>query len=108
MGVVATSAVPSSSNLQGGLAGLATTLIMGALTHAGYLAIVASALGLPEATLAVAATGVIGVLAKVAVTHISELKNADAILNSLQSIKITQEYPGETPSSTPNNLSNGS
>ena len=108
MAVVASPAVPSSSNIQGGIAGLATTLIVGALTHYGYLAIAASAVGLPEATLAVVAAGVIGTVANVAITHVAELKNADAILKSLQSIQITQEYPGATPSSTPNNLSNGS
>lgn len=109
MGAVATPAVPSSSNIKGGLAGLAATLAVGYLTHAGYLAIAASFLALPVPTVAVAITGIIGTLANVAITHISELKTADAILKSIQSIKVEYNYPEEKSNFTspPSTSSNG-
>ena len=96
MAVLATPTTPSSANLTGGIAGLVASLAVGALTHAGYLAIAAAAIGVPEATLVVVATGIVGMAANVAVTHVAELKNADNVIKALQSVK-TYSSPSDFP-----------
>ena len=90
----------SSSNVQGGIAGLAATFALSALTHAGYIALAAGVLGLPEATVAAAAAGIISIVVKVAVTHISELQSADEILKTLESVK-TYSAPSDFPLAPP-------
>jgi hypothetical protein len=112
MAYIATKEVPSTSNLQGGLAGLAATLAVGFLTHAGYIAIAAAAVGIPEASMAVVATGIIATIAKVAVSHIAELKEADGLIKSVQDLvpntySAPSDFPNPPPVVTPNNLNNG-
>ena len=113
MALIATPTSPSTTNLQGGLAGLATTLAMAYLTQAGYLGVAASALGLPVATAAVVATGIIGLVAKVVVSHIAELGEADRLIKAVEaSIPKTYSAPNDFPNApnetpTPNNLNRG-
>lgn len=100
MPVVATKIKPSNSNVQGGIAGLAASAIVGALSHAGYLAGAAAFVGFPEASIALVLTIIVGTIVNVGVTHISELKNADEIIKTLQSVKTYQEYPEENTNKT--------
>jgi hypothetical protein len=93
MALLATPAIPSNSNLQGGIAGLVASLAVGFLTHAGYVAVAAAAIGCPEATIAVVATGIIGMGANVLITHIAELKNMDEFVKQLQELKAVDSFP---------------
>ena len=108
MGTIATPAVPSTTNIIGGIAGLISTMAVGYLTSAGYLTIAATAIGVPQATLIVLVTGIIGAVANVAVTHVAELKEADDFIKSLQSIKTEASYPNDpVASTTTNNINKG-
>lgn len=108
MATVATNAVPSTTNLQGGLAGFASALVCGYLAHAGYFAIAAAAIGQPEVVIAALAAGIIGTVAKVAVSHVAELKEVDAFVVGLQSIKTEASYPNDPkPPSNVSNINNG-
>ena len=99
MASLPTTTNPSSSNLQGGLAGLAATLAIGYLTQAGYLATIAVTIGIPQATLAVVLTGIIGAIANVAITHIAELRNINNLVAEVQQLKSYQQYPNDPTSS---------
>ena len=106
MALIPTATTPSNSNLQGGLAGLVASMAVGFLSHAGYLAIAASAIGVPEATMVIVVTGVIGALANVAVTHVAELHSVDSLVKALPTTYA--EYPSEgAVPGTPNNLNQG-
>ena len=111
MAILASTFVPSNSNLQGGIAGIAATVAVGVLTNSGYLALAAAAIGCPEATVAVVATGIIGAAASVAVSHISELQSMDSLIKAMQSVK-TYSDPTDFPNPPPqkpssNNLTQG-
>ena len=96
-----------AGNLQGTLAGFVATIAVGAISHAGYLAIAASFLGVPEATLCVVAMAVIGGAANYAVTHYAGLKSYADLYAAIPTTY--QEYPSEkSTEGTPTNLSNGS
>ena len=109
---MATTFIPSGSNLQGGLAALITTLGVGYLTNAGYLGIAAAAIGLsgPQgvATMAAVSAGIIGAVVNVAITHVAELKKADDTIKAIQAVipNTYAQYPVDknTPAGTPNNL----
>ncbi len=106
MSAVATTTIPSSSNIVGGLAGIVAAVGVGLLTKAGYLALAATAVGVPEATMAVVATGVIGMAVNVGVTHIAELKNADDIVKEIQAnIPNTYSSPTDYPNAPNQNPS---
>lgn len=102
MAIIATAANPSTTNIQGGIAGFVSTLVCGYLAHAGYFAIAATAIGQPEVVVAALAAGLIGMVAKVAVTHIAELKEADAFLVAVESVKTEASYLNDArpPTST--------
>ena len=81
------------ANLAGTLAGVAATMAVGFLTHAGYLALAAAAIGVPEATMSVVAMAVIGGAVNFGVTHIATLKTIDNIYQAIPTIHTYAEYP---------------
>ena len=85
------------ANLAGTLAGVAATMAVGFLTHAGYLALAAAAIGVPEATMSVVAMAVIGGAVNFGVTHIATLKTIDNIYQAIPTIHTYAEYPGDAP-----------
>lgn len=114
MAIVATSVKPSSTNIKGGLAeglvGIVTTLAVGGLTKAGYVAVAASFLGVPEASIIAAAATLIGVLVNVGVTHIAELREADDFIKAFHAMLPTTyaEYPeGKRLGASITNLKSG-
>ena len=82
-------------NLSGTLAGVAATVAVGFLSNAGYLAIAATALGVPEATIGVVAMAVVGGAANYAVTHVAAIKTLNDLYAELP--KTYAEYPGDKP-----------
>ena len=75
----------AGGNLTGTLAGAVTTVGVGFLAKAGYLAVAATFLGLPEATVGVVAMTVMGGLVNYGVTHFAQIKNLNDFYNALPS-----------------------
>ena len=82
-------------NLSGTLAGVAATVAVGFLSHAGYLALAATATGLPVATLSVVTMAVVGGIVNYGVSHFAGIKRVNDLYNMLPEIKTYQEYPGD-------------
>ena len=78
-------------NLSGTLAGAAATLAVGWLASAGYLSIIATALGLPEAAVGTFTVAVVGAGVNYAVTHFSGVKAVQDFYNMIPSTYA--EYP---------------
>lgn len=79
-------------NLNGTLAGVAATVAVGMMSNAGYLAIAASATGLPVATISILAMAVVGGIVNYGVTHFSAFKTMNNLYSALPNTY--SEYPG--------------
>lgn len=96
--------IPSASNTVGTAGGLLAALAVGLLAKAGYIAILAAAIGMPEATVTTMAVTGIGLLANYAVTHWAEAKNLNDLLASYWPV-VQRSFPNDpTATATPNNL----
>ena len=94
---VAPATVPG--NLTGTLAGVAASLVVGALAHAGYLAAAAAFLGQPEGSVGIMAMALVGGLVNYGVAHIAGMKSINALYASLPTL--TADYPKNPNEQTP-------
>ena len=84
-------------NMAGTLAGAAATLAVGWLTNAGYLAIIASATGLPVASIGIVAMTIIGGAVNYGVSHYAGIKKINDLYDMIPTIK-TYSSPSDYPS----------
>ena len=82
-------------NISGSLAGVLSTIVIGYLAKAGYLAAAAAFLGQPVATLSVVTMAVVGGIVNYGVSHFAGIKRVNDLYNMLPEIKTYQEYPGD-------------
>lgn len=80
-------------NLSGTLAGVAATVAVGFLSNAGYLAIAATATGLPIATISILAMAIVGGAVNYGVTHVAAIKSLNDLYAALPTTYA--EYPGD-------------
>ena len=94
-------------NLLGTLAGVAASLAVGALSHAGYLATAALAVGMPEATMTAIAMAIVGGVVNYGVTHVAAIKSLNDLYAMLPNTYA--EYPADknAPAGSATNLTSG-
>ena len=92
-------------NFSGSLAAGVAAVAVGWLTKAGYIAVVAGAVGLPEASVVALAGGLIVAGVSYAVTHVAAIKNVNDLYNVMP--QTYPEYPHDPKTSIANGPANG-
>ncbi len=81
----------AGGNLKGTLAGAVAAIAVGLIAKGGYIAVIAAAVGLPEADITLALIALIGGAVNYAVTHWSVARTLQAAYEALPSTY--SEYP---------------